>query len=278
MKFSVCSACLPELPPEEVLSVLPDFYAGIEWRIADISGLDRSKKPHHVTNNHCTIAPNLRAAAEIREACGTKGVKIIGVSPYIEVGDCAAAESSIALAQEAGAQFVRMRGALMNGDSYRTLHDRTVAFFKEISPAAARAGIRIFIEMHQGTICPSASLAHRIVSRLDPEIVGVIFDAGNLTAEGFEDYRIGFELLGPRLAHVHLKNGAYRRPDGGGLWSRMWTSIDDGMVDVPLFLRRLKEFSYKGWISIEDFSAARDNRAMLSYNAAYLSQVMSSSN
>jgi hypothetical protein len=36
--------------------------------------------------------------------------------------------------------------------------------------------------------------------------------------EGFEDYRIGLELLGSYLAHVHLQNAAFERPEGGGVW------------------------------------------------------------
>ncbi|GIX08239.1 MAG: hypothetical protein KatS3mg115_2642 [Candidatus Poribacteria bacterium] len=57
-----------------------------------------------------------------------------------------------------------------------------------------------------------------------PEQVGVIHDAGNMVHEGFENYQMGCELLGPYLAHVHVKNAAWVReagdppassPDGG---------------------------------------------------------------
>ena len=46
-------------------------------------------------------------------------------------------------------------------------------------------------------LCPSASLAHRLVSAFDPDLVGAILDPGNMAQEGFENYHIGAELLGP---------------------------------------------------------------------------------
>ena len=273
MKFGICSACLWELTPEEAVATMGGFYRGIEWRIADLAEIDPSRPPHFVSNNRCTIAPTRGAVRQAKRLCADAGIEIIGISPYIEVGDLMAAENCIDLAQEAGTNFIRMRAASVTGEPHSSLFAKTVEFFAALVPLALQAKVRLVVEMHHGTICPSASLAHRLVSHFDPAAIGVIFDAGNLTVEGFEDYRIGFDLLGPYLAHVHLKNGAYKRPEGGGLWSRIWTPIDDGLVDIPLLFRRLTEFSYSGWISVEDFSQVRDNRAMLAYNANFLGRI-----
>ena len=60
----------------------------------------------------------------------------------------------------------------------------------------ARHGVRALVEIHMGTIVPSASAAAQFCSRFDPRHVGVIHDAGNMVFEGFERYRMGLEVLG----------------------------------------------------------------------------------
>ncbi len=98
------------------------------------------------------------------------------------------------------------------------------------------------------TLCPSASLAHRLVSYFDPETIGVIYDPGNMVHEGFEDYRIGLELLGPYLAHVHLKNAAFSWPEGdGGVWTPRWAPLEDGVVNLPQLFNALHAVDYAGW-------------------------------
>jgi len=59
------------------------------------------------------------------------------------------------------------------------------------------------------TMTPSPALAERLVSHFDPRHVGVILDAGNMVYEGFETYSLAVDLLGPYLAHVHVKNAAW---------------------------------------------------------------------
>jgi sugar phosphate isomerase/epimerase len=139
-------------------------------------------------------------------------------------------------------------------------------FLGLVEALSGEYGVKALVEIHHGTICPSASLAHRLVSGFDPGRVGVIFDPGNMVHEGFEDYRIGLELLGPHLAHVHLKNAAYERPEGGGLWKPRWTPLEDGVVDFGGLLDALGGVGYDGWLVVEDFSAVRPSREALRHN------------
>ena len=88
--------------------------------------------------------------------------------------------------------------------------------------------------------------------------------------EGFEAYELGLELLGPYLAHVHLKNAAYRRPDGGGVWQARWSPLADGLVDVQAFLDALSAVGYDGWLVVEDFSAERPVLEVLAHNLTFL--------
>ncbi|MBT2233649.1 sugar phosphate isomerase/epimerase [Nonomuraea sp. NEAU-A123] len=125
--------------------------------------------------------------------------------------------------------------------------------------------------LRQRTICPSAALAKQVVGHLPPHLVGVIYDPGNTVVEGSEDPRLALQILGEHLAHVHLKNAAYERAEGGGPWRPRWTTMDDGVLDVPAILRLLESAGYRGWVSVEDFSTDRPPREALAFNAAYLS-------
>jgi sugar phosphate isomerase/epimerase len=89
----------------------------------------------------------------------------------------------------------------------------------------------------------------------------VIHDAGNMVFEGFESYRMGLEVLGPYLAHVHLKNARWSpagsRADGTIRWAAAFAPLGEGSVDVRELLRALRAVGYDGWISFEDFSTDR---------------------
>ena len=77
-------------------------------------------------------------------------------------------------------------------------------------PRARRHGL---VELHHQTIVSTSSAALRLVDGVDPAAVGVIHDLGNLVIEGHEDVRAALQMLGPYLAHVHVKNGVWRRGD-----------------------------------------------------------------
>jgi sugar phosphate isomerase/epimerase len=91
-----------------------------------------------------------------------------------------------------------------------------------------------------------------------------------MAREGFEDYRIGAELLGPYLAHVHVKNAAFERPAGGGVWEPRWAPLEDGVVDFGLVFEALALVGYRGWLVIEDFSGSRPSREALKHNLEFV--------
>ena len=191
------------------------------------------------------------------------------------MGDLEATENAMRFAQVAGAPQLRVGvGRLRAGASYHDLFTESRAFLSAVEVLARRYGVKALVELHHGTICPSAALAHRLVSHFDPRFVGVIHDAGNMAHEGFEDYRLGLELLGPHLAHVHLKNAAFERPAGGGVWKPRWAPLEDGVVDFSLLLGALQAVGYDGWLVLEDLSAVRPSRGALRHNLAFVQRVI----
>jgi sugar phosphate isomerase/epimerase len=138
------------------------------------------------------------------------------------------------------------------GDTIRTLGPAL-----EITRAV---GVRVLLEIHRNTVACSASQAWNIVREFDPEDLGVIFDISNMSlGQGHEPTKMGLDLLGEYVAHVHAGGGQpvpAERNEQGQLQYR-WDTVDlaDSIIDVSLFCQELQARNYQGFISVEDFRA-----------------------
>jgi len=230
---------LPDLTPEDAVREIEECgYDGVEWRVTHVPDGVKGEEPSFWGNNLCTLEPTIEEAMRFARAAGAPQIRVGVGSP--------------------------------GGSAYAELFDAARRFLAQVEELAGEHGVKAVVEIHHGTICPSASLTHRLVSGLDPGLVGVIFDPGNMAREGFEDYRIGVELLGPYLAHVHLKNAAFEPPEGDGVWQPRWTPLEDGVVDFGALFEVLDTSGYSGWFVIEDFSAARPTREALEHNLKFI--------
>lgn len=276
MKIGVFTVMLPDLTPEEAATELSAAgYDGVEWRVTTVPEEKRGEPPSFWGNNLCTLQPTQAEAERARQLAQAVGLAIPSLGTYIDVGDLEATETAMRLAQTAGAPQIRVGvGRFEAGANYLDLFAAAKAFLAEVEPLARRYGVKALVEIHHGTICPSAALAHRLVSHCDPELVGVIHDAGNMVHEGFEDYRLGVELLGAYLAHVHVKNAAFAQPAGGGVWTPRWAPLEDGVVDFPQLLNGLRSVGYDGWLVVEDFSTTRPSREVLRHNLAFVRELL----
>jgi sugar phosphate isomerase/epimerase len=275
MKLGVFTVMLPDLTPEEAAEALKEAgYDGVEWRVKREPGR-QDEAPSFWGNNRCTLEPTIDEAQRARALAASSRLEMPNLGTYINVGDVEAAEEAMRFAERAGAPQLRVGVGALFG-SYAESFARARDFLADVARLAPRYGVRALIEIHHKTICPSASLTHRLVSHFDPETIGVIYDPGNMVYEGFEDYRIGLELLGPYLAHVHLKNAAYDRPQGGGVWKARWAPLEDGVVDFPELFAALRDIGYDGWLSVEDFSAVRESRDALRHNIAFIRATLAS--
>jgi sugar phosphate isomerase/epimerase len=272
VRFGVFTVGLPELTPEEAAPALAEAgYDGVEWRVTHVPEEVRGERPSFWRNNRCTLEPDLDQAARAREVARAAGLAVIGLGTYLTVGDLAATEAAMRVAREAGAPQLRVGVGRTDGVArYSELARLTRDYLERVAELAGELGVKALVEIHHRTIIPSASLAERLVRGFDPDRIGVIVDAGNMAREGFEDYRFGLEILGPYVAHVHVKNSAWRRPDGGGVWQPEWSPLDDGVVDFESFFAALGEFGYDGWVVVEDFSDTRPAREALVHNLGFL--------
>src|SRR5215203_7142379 len=271
MKLGVFTVGLPDLTPEEAVRELKDAgYDGVEWRVTRVPEDAKGEEPSFWGNNLCTLEPTEEEARRARRISEEASLEIAGLGTYVAVGDLEAADGAMRFAVTAGASQVRVGAGAPDGRPYEVLFAAAREFLEGVEDLARSNGVKALIEIHHRTICPSASLAHRLVSAFDSDPVGVILDPGNMAQEGYEDYRIGAELLGPYLAHVHIKNSAYERPAGGGVWEPRWAPLEDGVVDFGLVFEALDHVGYSDWLVMEDFSGARPSRETLKHNLEFV--------
>jgi sugar phosphate isomerase/epimerase len=271
MKVGVFTVSLPDLTPDEAVREIKDAgYDGVEWRVTHVPEELRSDESSFWGNNLCTLEPTVEEARRARRLSEEAGLEIPGLGTYVALGDLEAAHEAMRFAVTAGVPQVRVGAGAPDGRPYEELFDAAREFLAGVEDLARSHGVKALIEIHHKTICPSASLAQRLVSSFDPGLVGVILDPGNMAQEGFEDYRIGAELLGPYLAHVHIKNSAFERPAGGGVWEPRWAPLEDGVVDFGQVFEALEHVSYDGWLVMEDFSGVRPSREALKFNLEFL--------
>lgn len=276
MKISVFTVMLPDLTPEEAAAEMGAAgYDGVEWRVTVTPPERKEEAPSYWGNNLCTLAPTPEDAARARQLAKDAGLQIPGLGTYITMGDVEMVERVMHFAQIAGAAQVRVGvGRDFEHHTYAELFAQTRSFLSEVAPLARRYGVKALVETHPNTISPSASSAFRLIEGLDADLIGVIYDPGNLVHEGYEDYRIGIPLLGPYLAHVHVKNGAFTRPAEGGVWQAAAAPLEDGVVDFRRLFCVLREAGYQGWLGVEDFSGVRSSRDTLRHNVAFLREVL----
>jgi sugar phosphate isomerase/epimerase len=275
MKYAVFSVSLPEWQPAEALAHLQAAgYHGIEWRITD---QQPANPPGFWAGNHCTwpLGSLLSDAPQIKALCEQHGLAMPSLGTYVSCENLAAVEVAMQGAVQLGVPQLRVGVPNYNGsDPYLPLRERAQQQYRQVEQLAAKYGVRALIELHMGNITPSASAAASFLTGFDPQHVGVIHDAGNMVYEGYEQYRMGLELLESFLAHVHIKNTAWRiteqRADGSTHWRAEFAPITKGVVDMRALLTALHAVGYDRWLSFEDFSTEQPLTERITNNLAYI--------
>ncbi len=265
IRLSVFTVCTPDLTPQQLIqSAAAAGIEGIEWRYAAVPADAAQEAPSFWRNNRCSIAPGTSTdqLTKLRAQCQQAQVDPIALVPYLKCGDLDSAQQAFASAQQLGARMMRVGVPGYDGKRHmHELQEEAVRYLTAIQDLAATYQIKAVVETHHGTIAPSASLAMRLVQGLNPQHIGVLYDPGNMVHEGFENYQMGIELLGPYLAHVHVKNAAWYPRDGQ--WRCEWAPLHEGIVSWEAIVQILIENGYDGYLGIEDFSGQLSSVPML---------------
>ena len=283
MRFAYFTAGMPEFTPNEAVAALRDAgYDGIEWRVTD-QAPSADGRPGFWAGNRCTwsLSTFVADAPRIRALTEGAGLAMPNVGTYVTCDDLPAVEQALKGAAALGAPSARINVPRYDGVSpYLPLRDRSRAQYREVAALARQYGVRALIEIHMGNITPSASAAAAFLEGFDPESIGVIHDAGNMVYEGYEQYRLGLEMLGPYLAHVHIKNARWERTgareDGSIEWRATFAPLHKGVADIAALIRALRAVGYDGWLSFEDFSTERPLTERIAGNLAYIRRLLES--
>ena len=214
MKIAVFTVGTPDLTVETLPGQLKHYgYNGVEWRVAERPAAAPQPLPDrsqwYWTYNQATL--NLAAieaeAQHAKELCDGVGLEIVCLSTYLTPDKLDEIERVMRAAQAIHCPKMRVMAPGYRGDtSYVQLFDATQRYLADAAALAEKHKIKLILEIHHRNIIPSASAAYRLVSPFPAESVGVIYDPGNMVHEGFEQYRLGVELLGEYLDHVHIKD------------------------------------------------------------------------
>jgi sugar phosphate isomerase/epimerase len=278
----VFTASTPDWTPDEVVRHLAgQGWDGVEWRVVDQEEAPAdAPAPGFWKGNRATWPlTGLEAALpEIAALTRGAGLEYSGIGGYARSFEHDDVARLLAATATLGAGRVRVTMPLLAGGRYPDLFDTTRKDLEWATGLAARHGVTILVELHHETIVSSASAAMRLLDGLDPRHIGVIHDLGNLVIEGHEDHRAAFELLGPYLQHVHVKNVAWQptgtAADGTVTWAHDWAPLRTGQAHVGRYLAALVAHGYDGWVTVEDFSTALPLQRRTADNLEYLRSLL----
>ncbi|MGO4857169.1 sugar phosphate isomerase/epimerase family protein [Arthrobacter sp. 2MCAF14] len=285
MKFSVFTASTPEWSPQEAATKLAaQGWDGIEWRVTDQA---EAAEPGFWAGNRATwpMTGLEDSIPEIARLTADAGLEFSGLGGYARCDNHDDVDRVLAATAALGAKQVRVNvlplgnsnigGQEPTGLPYPELFAATREHYEWVASRAAHHGVKALVELHHGTVTASASSARRLLEGLDPQHVGVIHDLGNLLIEGWESPLPALQLLGPYLAHVHVKNARWVRIDskdesGAAVWVNEWAPLAEGQASVLAYFRALAEVGYDSWVTLEDFSTELPLEERTASNLAYV--------
>ncbi len=95
-----------------------------------------------------------------------------------------------------------------------------------------------------------AAVLKRFIHDVERSNLRINFDPANLILYGTGDPLEALDVLGPYIVSVHCKDGEYP-PRGLPNALGKETALGEGSVNVPEFIRKLKQLGYRGILSIE---------------------------
>lgn len=283
MKYSLFTVSVPDMTPEQALSKMREFgYDGVDWRVTDIPDDPEilKEKPSYWRNNYCTIDIETvdKKAEEIKALAGQYGICIHALATYLKSTDSPEKiERCMAAAKAMGCKRIRINAPSYDGKrTYGELFQEAAEGFKQVEVLAKKYDIKVAFEMHMRTITPTASAAYRLASQFDPRYIGVIYDTGNVIYEGFEEYKMAFEILGPYLDQVHIKNAKWEKKDVDGKekYVPVWAPLMEGHADFERCFQALKEVGYHGFVTFEDFSSEVSSEEKLKTDINYIKGIV----
>ena len=288
MKLAVYTCSTPEYDIEQAVALIKEMgYNAVEWRVHSTAPLAEDDPRRNLPEkekyaqrywiaNKATLNINniMQDYLRAKKACDEAGMEIVNLAASPK-GGVENLENLLAAAAAIGCKTVR--GPMVKYDPakpYWEQFENLREYLRQAEPMLRKHGVKLLIETHHGMLVSSASSALRLLEGFDPDYFGVIYDPGNMVYEGYENYQLGFEMLGKYLAHVHVKNAALvpagEDEFGATEYNKAWMPLHKGSANLFAMIKALKKVGYDGVISVEDFSDEKPTREKLEEALAYL--------
>ena len=279
MKFSLFTVMVPAWSPEEVVKKLKEYgYDGVEWRVKDVPKAAPDPMPardqlfwqyNRATLDIDNIAEDAARAAKL---CDENGLEKLSLASYLMPRELDKVEALLAAASANGFKMIRLFPDSYKGDvPYRELFSDVRSKLFTVERLCKNYGVQANLEIHMNTIIPSASAAYRLIEGMDEDLIGVVFDAGNMVYEGFENYQFGMELLDRHVHHVHIKDSTWA-PNKEGKLAPGFAEIGKGVVNYEKLFDALRKIGYDNYLSFEDFSVSKSDDDKLRDNLAFIKE------
>ena len=280
-RISITTVCTPWLTLEELLPKLKAAgYGSVEIALTERKW-NPNEEPNPWKNNGATIdwSASDDELAALRAQIDELGLEVSCIGSYVGTDDIDRIARSVEVARALGSEFIRVRVPWYKpGTHYRTELENARACFRDLALISQETGVDSLIEIHDNSICCSASGAMRVLEGLDPSLVGVIYDPGNFLNEGLESIPMTIDILGDYLRHVHIKDATVARAEEfnkhGVRLSSSRCTLGEGDLDWGLIMKLLGERGYDGYFSIENFAPTDDPEGRLATDATWLSQLL----
>ncbi|HKO25554.1 MAG TPA: sugar phosphate isomerase/epimerase family protein [Chloroflexota bacterium] len=245
MKYAFSTLACPAWSIEQVVEAATTLgYDGVELRLLDGAvidpGADRAKVEQAVAR------------------CRAAGVEVCALdsSCTFNHADPGARQREVAdllrwieLAEDLQVALVRVFGGHarpgLAPEPPEVVNEWVAEVLARAAPTAEQAGVTIVLETHDAF--SSARRVAAVLDRVDSPRVAALWDSHH-------PYRVGetpqdvIEALGPRIAHVHVKDARRTTPDGSD-WQLVL--LGEGEVPVREQLAALERHGYSGYVSVE---------------------------
>jgi hexulose-6-phosphate isomerase len=211
----------------------------------------------------CGTTPDAQAAAEIRKASETSGLRIHSVmnsdhwryplnsdDPEVVAKCVSGMETSLRNANEWGADTVLLVPAVVGpkasyGDAWRLSQER----IKRMIPMADKLKVIIAVEEVWNKFLLSPLEFARYVDDFKSKWVRAYFDVGNVVLYGFPQDWI--RTLGPRIVKLHFKDFKFANDPTVRKRVADFVNLRDGEIDWKEIYAALDHIQYKGSATVE---------------------------
>ncbi len=204
----------------------------------------------HVEPNHPGgIGP---AVARLADA----GLSVPMATTDLTRADGAGTERLFVAIREAGISVVRLGyWPYRPEQGYRTLFEQARYDLDGLERLARQTDLKLAIQLHGGTLHGSGAQTLALLEGHDPRYISAYPDPGNQTVQdGREDWRFTFDVLGPWLSCVGVKNGGWfpheLAESGQRRWHSDWLGLADGMVPWDEIVAHLKATGFDGLLTL----------------------------